>query len=241
MDVLLGIWERVAARHAPLPLPAAWLTIAAAALIVLVPATWRVGRHVITIVHEGGHAVAATLTGRPLGGIRLHSDTSGLTVSRGRPSGPGMILTILAGYAAPPLLGLGAARMLGLGYDVGLLWLLLAGLALLLVQIRNWFGLWSVAVTGAVLAGVSWFASPQAQGIFALLVTAFLLLGAVRTVLELHASRSRRAGTVSDADQLARLTRVPGMVWVGVSLLVAASCAWFCAGLLGLVCTAGCA
>jgi hypothetical protein len=155
MDVLLGIWERVAARHAPLPLPAAWLTIAAAALIVLVPATWRVGRHVITIVHEGGHAVAATLTGRPLGGIRLHSDTSGLTVSRGRPSGPGMILTILAGYAAPPLLGLGAARMLGLGYDVGLLWLLLAGLALLLVQIRNWFGLWSVAVTGAVLAGWS--------------------------------------------------------------------------------------
>lgn len=241
MDVLLGIWERVAARHAPLPLPAAWLTIAAAALIVLVPATWRVGRHVITIVHEGGHAVAATLTGRRLGGIRLHSDTSGLTVSRGRPSGPGMILTILAGYAAPPLLGLGAARMLSLGYDVGLLWLLLAGLALLLVQIRNWFGLWSVAVTGAVLVGVSWFGSPEAQGVFALLVTAFLLLGAVRTVLELHAPRPRRAGTVSDADQLSRLTRVPGMVWVGVFLLVAASCAWFSAGLLGLVCTAGCA
>src|SRR5680860_891893 len=161
MDVLLGIWERMAARHAPLPLPTALLTIAAAALVVLVPAAWRLSRHTITIVHEGGHAVSATLTGRRLGGIRLHSDTSGLTVSRGRPRGPGMVLTLLAGYPAPSVLGLGAAWMLGLGYDVGLLWLLLAALALLLVQIRNWFGLWSVFVTGGVVFGISWFGSPQ--------------------------------------------------------------------------------
>ena len=240
MDVLLGIWERVAARHAPLPLPTAWLTIAAAAIIVLVPATWRLARHAITIVHEGGHAVAATLTGRRLGGIRLHSDTSGLTVSRGRASGPGMIMTLFAGYTAPSLLGLGAARMLSLGYDVGLLWLLLAALALLLVQIRNWFGLWSVALTGAVLFAVSWFGSPTVQGIFALLVTSVLLLGAVRTVVELQGSRSRRGATASDADQLARLTHLPGILWVAVFLLVAASCAWFGAGFLGLLCTTSC-
>ena len=44
-------------------------------------------------------------TGRKLHGIRLHSDTSGLTLSAGRPTGPGMILTLLAGYVAPPLVG----------------------------------------------------------------------------------------------------------------------------------------
>ena len=37
----------------------------------------------VTIAHEGGHAVAALLTGRRLRGIRLHSDTSGLTLSAG--------------------------------------------------------------------------------------------------------------------------------------------------------------
>jgi hypothetical protein len=48
---------------------------------------WRRARNVITIVHEGGHAVAALVTGRRLTGIRLHSDTSGLTLFRfGQPA-----------------------------------------------------------------------------------------------------------------------------------------------------------
>ena len=41
----------------------------------------------VTITHEGAHGVAAFVTGRRLQGIRLHSDTSGLTISSGRPSG----------------------------------------------------------------------------------------------------------------------------------------------------------
>jgi hypothetical protein len=209
--------------------------VAAAAAIVLFPPVWRLARHAITIVHEGGHGVVAVLCGRRLGGIRLHSDTSGLTVSRGRPSGPGMIFTLLAGYPAPALLGLGAAWLLSRGYDVGLLWALLAALALLLVQIRNWFGLWSVAVTGAIVFAVSWFGSPQVQGVFALLVTAFLLLGALRTSVELQQSRSRRAGSSSDADQLARLTHIPGIFWVAVFLGVQLGCVAFGAILLRFV------
>jgi hypothetical protein len=235
MDALLGLWEQLSARNEPLPLQAAWLTILAAAALVLVPALWRLSRHVITIAHEGGHAVVATLTGRQLGGIRLHSDTSGLTVSRGRPRGLGMVLTLLAGYTAPALLGLGAARMLSLGYDIGLLWLLLAALALLLVQIRNWFGLWSVLVTAAAVFGITWFGSPPVQSVFALLITSFLPLGTVRTVLELQRSRSRRGGTTSDADQLARLTHIPGVLWVAVFLGATILCAAGAAGFIGLL------
>ncbi|TFC51694.1 M50 family peptidase [Cryobacterium sp. TMT1-21] len=235
MDGLVALWGQLSARNEPLPAATAWLTIAAAALLVLVPGLWRIGRHVITIAHEGGHAVVATLSGRRLGGIRLHSDTSGLTVSSGRPRGPGMVLTLLAGYPAPALLGLGAARMLSLGYDIGLLWLLLVALALLLVQIRNWFGLWSVLVTAAVIFGITWFASPPVQGVFALLITAFLLLGAVRTVAELHRSRSRSRGSASDADQLARLTHIPGVIWVAVFLVATVACAGFAGRFLGLL------
>ena len=65
----------------------------ALAVVVYRP-TWRWSRNVITIAHEGGHAVVALLSGRRLQGIRLHSDTSGLTVSAGRPTGPGMIMTL---------------------------------------------------------------------------------------------------------------------------------------------------
>ena len=236
MDALLGFWEHITTRHPPLPPSTAWLTVAAAAILVLVPALWRQSRHVITLVHEGGHGIAATLSGRRLGGIRLHSDTSGLTVSRGRPTGPGMVFTLLAGYLAPSLLGLGAARMLSLGYAVAVLWLMLVALALMLVQIRNWFGLWSVAVSGAAVLGVTWFGSAAVQGIFALLVTSLLLLGAVRAVLELQRSRSRsRSAQASDADQLARLTHLPGVVWVATFLVVATGCALLGAGVLGLV------
>lgn len=241
MDLLLGIWERLSARNAPLPRASVWLIIGLSALLVVVPSIWRVTRHVVTIAHEGGHGLVAAMGGRRLSGIRLHSDTSGLTVSRGRASGPGMILTLLAGYTAPSLLGLGAARLLGLGYHVGLLWILLAALALLLVQIRNWFGLWAVLATAAIVFAVTWFGSHEVQSIFALLVTGFLLLGAVRTVLELQVTRSRRRNTGSDADQLARQTRIPGLIWVGLFLAVSLTCTALGGHLLGLYCLVGCA
>jgi hypothetical protein len=50
--------------------------------------------------------------------------------------------------------------------------------------------------------------------------TWFLLLAAPRAVVELQAVRRRRGSPDSDADQLARLTRVPALLWVGVFLLV---------------------
>lgn len=235
MDLLLEFWDLVSARNAPLPPLTVWLTLVVAVALVLVPPAWKVTRHGITIVHEGGHGLVAALGGRRLQGIRLHSDTSGLTVSRGKPSGLGMVLTLLAGYTAPALLGLGAAWMLSRGHDIGLLWALLAALALLLVQIRNWFGLWSVAVTAALVFAVTWFGSPTVQSVFALLVTAFLLLGALRTVVELQATRSRRGGSASDADQLARLSHLPGLLWVVVFFAVAVGCLVGAARLLALV------
>src|SRR3712207_6392023 len=107
---------------------------------VLLPGPWRFARLLVTITHEGGHAVVAMLAGRRLRGIRLHSDTSGLTVSQGRAHGPGMVAMLAAGYLGPALVGLGAALMLAAGRSLGLLWLLLAVLVLMLLQIRNAYG-----------------------------------------------------------------------------------------------------
>jgi hypothetical protein len=164
--------------------------------------------------------VTALLTGRRLSGIRLHSDTSGLTVSAGRPTGPGMVLTCAAGYTGPGLFGLGAAALLASGHAVGLLWALLLLLALLLLQIRNWYGLWSVLVTAVVVFAATWWLPPQGQAAFAAVGTWFLLLAAPKTVLELQRSRRRRSAPHSDADQLAGLTPLPALFWVGVFLVV---------------------
>ena len=220
MEALDRFWDRVSAPSPPLPGWLLALCAVLAAVLVLSPALWGRARHAVTIAHEGAHGLAALVTGRRLAGIRLHSDTSGLTVSAGRPTGPGMVLTAAAGYTGPGLFGLGAAALLAAGYAVGLLWALLALLALLLVQIRNWYGLWSVLVTGALVFAATWWAPAQTQAAVAHGVTWFLLLAAPKTVVELQAKRRRGAGRDSDADQLARLTRLPAVLWVGLFLLV---------------------
>lgn len=227
MQQLADLWTRVTAAQPGLEPPLLWAALAVGALAVLTP-VWRLTRHAVTIMHEAGHGFAATVTGRRLSGIRLHSDTSGVTVSVGRPRGPGMALTLLAGYPGPALVGLGAAWLVGLGHPAAALWAVLVLLSLVLVQIRNWFGLWSVLVAGAAVFALTWWAPGAWHAAGAVALSGFLLVGAVRTVLELQSARRREArgrhGT-TDADQLARVAGLPAIVWVAAFLVFALACA----------------
>lgn len=195
--------------------PGSWLVLGTglvALLGVLVDGVWRWSRNLVTIVHEGGHAVAAVLTGRRLTGIRLHSDTSGLTLSTGRPSGPGMVVTAAAGYLAPTLVGLAGVVLLAYDQVTVMLWAAAAFLLVMLFLIRNAYGVLSVVLTGAAVVALSLLAPADVQAAVAHAATWFLLLAAVRPVWELR--RERRRVRTTDADQLARLTRVPGAFWV---------------------------
>ena len=198
-----------------------WGTAAVALLVVLVRGLWHWTRNIVTIAHEGGHALLAVLTRRRLHGIRLHSDTSGLTVSRGRATGPGMVATLVAGYVTPSLLGLAGAALLASGRIRIMLWLTLVLLLAVLVMTRNGYGILSVLATGAVVFLVSWYGSAQVQASFAYLGVWFLLLGGVRPVFEVQRQRRRGQAGASDADQLAALTRVPGLLWISLFLVVA--------------------
>jgi hypothetical protein len=223
-DVLSSVWDDVTGTQQPLDDRGVVLTAAVAAVLVAVPGVWGVSRHVVTIAHEGAHGLAALLTGRSLEGIRLHSDTSGLTVSRGKPRGPGMAVTAFAGYVGPALLGLGAAYLLDRQHALAVLWLALVLLALLLLQIRNFFGLYAVAVAGLAVFAVTWWGSGQLQSAAAYVGTWFLLLAAPRPVVELQQRRRGGRARTSDADLLARLTHVPGVVWVIAFLGVTLGC-----------------
>lgn len=220
IDGLSTLWDRLLGAQ-PDPPPLLVLVTAALALVVVsTRLPWRIARNAVTIAHEGGHALVALLTGRKLRGIRLHSDTSGLTLSAGRPTGPGMILTLLAGYVASPLVGLAGAGLLGGNRITLLLWVAVALLLAMLVMIRNVFGVVSLLVTGGVVLAVSWYASPQVQAAFAYTGVWFLLLGGVRPVVELQRLRSRGRLPESDADQLAGLTHLPAIFWVTVFAVV---------------------
>lgn len=241
MDWLRDTWTDVTTASA---VPPTWVVAATAAGVLVVLATpvlWHVARHALTIVHEAGHATVAVLVGRSVSGIRVHSDTSGLTLSRGRPRGPGMVATASAGYPAPTIVGLGAAWLLARGYDLAVLWALLVLVVLVLVAIRNWYGLWAVAVTLAVLVGVTLWAPPHVQAAVAYAACWFFLLGAPRAVVEMQVGRrsSRRRGArdTSDAGLLGGLTHTPGALWVALLGLVtvaglALGAAWLVAPLV---------
>ncbi|WP_046468846.1 M50 family metallopeptidase [Allosalinactinospora lopnorensis] len=220
---LTEVWQDVLTIQ---PAPPQWLIIGAgvgALLVVLTRDPWRLARNVVTIAHEGGHALVALLSGRQLTGIRLHSDTSGVTVSRGKPTGIGMILTVFAGYVAPSLVGLAGILLLLGNRITALLWISILLLAAMLLLIRNVYGVVSVVGTGTLVFLVSWFTPAEVQAGFAYLFTWFMLLAGVRPVFEMQAQRRRQPTPQSDADQLHRLTGLPAAFWVFVFFLVNAS------------------
>lgn len=210
------MWEELSGNQGTV----VFATAAVALAVVAVSGSWRLARNVITIVHEAGHALVAVLVGRRLSGIRLHSDTSGLTLTRGKPYGPGMVCTALAGYVAPSLLGLAFAGLVGADRTSAVLVVCALLLLGVLVMVRNVYGVFSVLVTGAVLVGVSYWATVEIKAAFAHLITWFLLFGGLRPVAELQRKRRRGWARDSDADQLARLTHTPGFVWIAMFFLI---------------------
>jgi peptidase M50B-like protein len=201
------------------------LLVLATALVALVavvsPRLWPVTRTVVTLAHEGGHALVALLAGRRVNGVRVMRSTAGVTVSEGHVAGPGIVLTTAAGYLAPPLLGLGAAALLVTGHLAGMLILILILVAALAVTMRNAFGIAAAVITGAAIAAVLWRGSALAESVLGYLLTWFLLFGGVRPVLELQRARRRRRDRHTDADQLAQLTGVPAGLWAALFGLAA--------------------
>ena len=143
-----------------------------------------------------------------------------------RPSGPGMVTMLMAGYLGPAVIGLGAVGLLLAGHSLGLLWVFVIMLALLLLQIRNFYGFVVVVGCAVVLILVSWYLPAPMQSGLAYVLTWSFLFAAPKPVLELMRQRRRGPTPQSDADQLARLTRIPASLWAGGFLIVN------CAGLV---------
>lgn len=228
MERIVAAWEWLMARWAVSAPPSIWVIVAIAAAVIVITAirpTWIITRHGATIVHEMGHVTMAWLWGRRIQGIRLHTDTSGLAITEGKPRGLGVLLTFLAGYTAPPLLGLGLVAATLAGWSGAALTgvVVILGLALLLV--RNFFGILTVGV--AILVSVTILATGDPTVITTTTLTygIFLLIAGVRTVFDLSAAHGNGTGTDSDAALAARHSILPTVLWIGFFYIVAFWCA----------------
>lgn len=202
--------------------PELWMLILSwsiAIAAVFTPA-WVVSRNLITVVHEGGHAVMGLLWGRRIAGIKLHSDTSGVTVSKGKPYGLGMIFTAAAGYTAPAFLGLGVQYLVSQGrifLGIVILGILLLGIFL---SVRNFWGLF---VTIPLLFGFYFLLQfeESLQTLLLLMIATFLIVASLKPIIELQIQRMRGEAEGSDADQLQKLTLIiPASLWVLIFFIV---------------------
>lgn len=182
---------------------------------------WARARYIVTLIHEGGHGIAALATGRQLSGIRLHRDTSGVTLSSGRQRGPALAVTAAAGYTTPALAASAVAVLTRAGQPVIALVGALVVTGLVLLYVRNIFGLLLVGLCTAAGALLLWRAPPQAQLWACYLISAFLALGALRDAWSLWTAKSSRSGR-SDADVLARCTHLPAFLWQTFFVVIAA-------------------
>ena len=186
--------------------------------VVLIPAAWRHTSHIVTLVHEAGHAFVAVLTGRRLKSVRLHSDTSGLTVSHGRVTGLGMIATAAAGYLAPSVVGLTIVALISFDRPEWSLYFALAILAFLLIWIRNWFGLFLIAIAGASVWFIANHTNEHIGEYTAWFLGAFFLLASPRAAWD-HV-RIRNIRRQSDSDVLSKISVFPAWLWSWFFLII---------------------
>jgi hypothetical protein len=166
--------------------------------------SWQVIRHFTVMAHEGAHAVTGVLFGS-VHGIELHSDATGGT-DASPASGLRAVPIALAGYLGPSAFGLGAAKLIELGYTTVVLYGLLFLLFVLLAALRWSFGLITVLLAGVVVFGVARFTPMPVQVTAAYSIAWLLLLSGARRVLEV--------GVGSDDGGLLRgITGLPQVLW----------------------------
>ena len=204
---------------APLPKSAAGSVGLLVLMAFALEGIWRLARHISVIAHEGAHAVAGFSMGRRGIGVRLNRNATGETATRGPVRGLGRIVTAFAGYLGPSVFGLSAAVLIAQDHIVAVLWLAVVFLAIMLLLVRNFFGVISVALNGGLIFLVLHYGSTELQTFAAYALSWFMLLSGVRFALTLPSN-------AGDADTLRGLTRVPGFVWAALWLVITVTALW---------------
>ncbi|RZT83306.1 peptidase M50B-like protein [Pseudonocardia sediminis] len=186
-------------------------------LLGLAPLT---GRYALTLVHEGGHMLAAVASLRKIQGFTLADNTEGLTVIEGRRWALSTLVFFFAGYATPCLLGLGGAALIASGNTWSVLILGLIFSLLAIVPAAN--GLAFLMPTLAAV-GIGWAliqATPTVQAGVAVGIVWYLLIGGTIYAFTLPT----RDGDAADLRK--RTVVVPGIVWKAAWIVIAVVCLW---------------
>jgi Peptidase M50B-like len=173
---------------------------------------------ILSVVHEGGHMVMSVLTFRGFRSFSILGTGNAVTRLVDGSWGVGDFISRLAGYLAPPLLGLGGAAVLARGNAWGVL--VIAAILMFAAFLYASGGLANV-VTLVAFGGILlllWRGSAYLQLTVAVAIVWLLLIGGV-----VDAVRMGRTGG-ADAAVMARRTWIPALVWQAFWVTVALVC-----------------
>jgi hypothetical protein len=172
----------------------------------------------VTVAHEGGHAVVAVLAGRVSMGFRLEPNADGATGVAGSRFFVGNFFIGLAGFLAPPLVGLGGAVAIAEGKAWSVLWAaVILGIAAYIHARESLANVYTFLVLAGLVA-TALFASALVQTMVAVGLVWVMLIGGLYQAVR----QSRADGT--DAHRLARCTLLPRLFWHGLWVLVGLAC-----------------
>jgi hypothetical protein len=186
------------------------LTVIVGALLLSAGPLWKLlGNHVLTLVHESGHAVTAIAVGSFDVRVRVQPDGSGVTDSIGPSNG---VLSGLAGFTSPSILGL---VLLWASYAVAptvvLVGCLILLVAILVLMIRSIFGALLAAALASGTALTYLYGTAWTQQTATSIAAWLLLLGAVRNTLTLARVKE---DDDDDAANLEKRVGLPRGFWV---------------------------
>jgi hypothetical protein len=186
-----------------------------------------------TLFHEGGHAAVSLLMGGDVSRVKIEDAEGGVTTFSGN-VGLARVLVYAAGYAMPPLAGLGAAVLLHRGHVQAVLVLTLVAMVFLLLFCRDLRTLIMIVLVGAVVYSALRYAPGWLRTAVAYAEAWLLLiseLGGVR-ILVVNRRKNGYKNQKDDAAKLASQTKMPSPLWIGGWFLLNGWAIWHAAPLL---------
>ncbi|MET7397871.1 M50 family metallopeptidase [Dactylosporangium sp. NPDC005572] len=192
---------------------------------------WPVVHVLITLAHEGGHAMAVSLMGGSVKSLKALRPQGGVTTFTGL--GPlGRFVTALAGYVGPSAFGLAGAYLLSRGQVRTVLWISVVLLLMALFAAGSFYTRFAIIAIGAVIVMVMRKASDGQEAFFAYTWIWFLLFGGFIHVLAFQNLRHAGPDKSSDAYVLRQLTFLPASLWSGLFWLASLTALVYGGGIL---------
>lgn len=189
-----------------------YLLMAACLLLMYLPVAGRYCRMLATMVHEGGHVLAALLLGEKPQKVSLFKDTSGVAMVKTSARWKAVLVS-MAGYLFTPLAAFLSFWLLQEGFAKAYLWgVAVLTAVFLLCYIRNGFGIfWSLSFIALHLlvlyrGGAFW------MEVLSRLDASVLFVDAVCSCFILLKVAFRSPKQSGDAYNLSRLIHVPPLL-----------------------------